>query len=744
MILKTAIVGARFIGRLLNPNNPLSRHSGAGRNPAIKNIPRSGQNEQPAASFEERPNQGVVPFDRRSACPESVEGREFVNQLDSGLRRNDVIFSGSFGLKSKLLSPDESGSHKKTHLKDEWQREHNDRITRVLSPYCKHSTEVSRMIRQSITLMAAGKPLLSRPLPVNGKKSSLMLMMAFLLAAFTSNALADTTSPFSMDQSLNFQSSAPPAPSVPAPPPPSVPVVQPTPQPAQYVDYSANQKSNVFGANLFTGAFARQGATQFNPDYIVAPGDNIQVRLWGAFQYDATLTVDPKGNIFLPNIGPVQVLGARNRDIQRTVESAVSKAFRANVYSYANLAAAQPVRVFVGGFANRPGLYSGTSMDSLLNYLDQAGGIDAERGSFLNVQVKRGNQTRATFNLYDFMLEGRMPLIQLADGDVIFVSPRQNTLTVSGWAENAKRFEFNDNTRTVADLIKVAKPRAQATHVRVVRNTGTVKNTEYYPLSEAGHVALQNGDELEFTADKKNGTITVRVEGEHDSAQEYVLPDGIKLGEVLKRIQFSSRSDTANLQLFRTSVKERQKQMLQTSLRSLEVTALTARSGTGEEARLRKDEADLILQWVERAKKIEPSGQVLIAQSAEHDNLLLENGDVLRIPVKDGLVLISGEVLFPNTIAFDPALGLNDYIRLAGGYTQTADVTRIIVAHRDGSFNDASAGGGFFGINERAAINPGDEILVLPKVDFKSRQFWKEMSQIIYQIAVSARIVTKF
>jgi hypothetical protein len=281
---------------------------------------------------------------------------------------------------------------------------------------------------------------------------------------------------------------------------------------------------------------------------------------------------------------------------------------------------------------------------------------------------------------------------------------------------------------------------ASATHVRIVRNTGTVKNTEYYAMADAGPVALQNGDEVQFTADKRNGSITVRVEGEHDSVQEYVLPDGVKLGEVIKRIQFSERSDAGSLQLFRLSVKERQRQMLQASLRSLEAAALTARSGTTDEARLRKDEADLILQWVERARKIEPNGQVLIAQSAQRDELLLENGDILRVPSKDGLVLVSGEVLFPNTIAFDSGLDMDDYIRRAGGYTQSADVSKVVIAHRDGSFEDTS--GGFFGGN--TTIRAGDEILVLPRVDTKSRQFWKEMTQIIYQIAVSARIVANF
>lgn len=513
----------------------------------------------------------------------------------------------------------------------------------------------------------------------------------------------------------------------------------PSPQPA---DYTANRNSDVFGANLFTGAFAKQGATQFNPDYAIAVGDKIQIRFWGAFEFDAQVAVDPKGNIFLPNAGPVMVLGVRNQDLQRVVESAAAKVFRTNVNSYASLAAAQPVRIFVSGYVNRPGMYGGTSMDSLLHYLDQAGGIDPDRGSFLTVQVKRGASTRASINLYEFLLNGTAPLIQLADGDVILVTPRQYTVKVNGLVENAKRFEFSDTTRTVLELAKLAKPKAAATHVRVIRNTGAIKNTEYFPLAEAKRITLQDGDELEFTADKKPGTITVRVEGEHQSPQEYVLPYGARMGDLLTQIQYSDRSDKESLQLFRLSVKERQKLMLQTALKSLETTALTARSGTSDEARLRKDEAELILQWVDRAKKIEPTGQVVIAQSGSRDALLLESGDIVRVPIKDGLVLVSGEVLFPNAVAFDKKLNLDDYIRKAGGYTQNADSARIVVARRDGSFTEANGDKGFFSLGSGdVPVRAGDEVLVLPKIDVKSRQILKDMSQIIFQIAVSAKVV---
>jgi len=498
--------------------------------------------------------------------------------------------------------------------------------------------------------------------------------------------------------------------------------------------YAANAMSPVFGAQLFTGAFARAGAAHFNPDYVVMPGDQVVLRLWGAFQYAQVQTVDPQGNVFLPNIGPIHLAGVRNQDLQRVVTGAAASAFRSNVYVYASLAEAQPVRVFVGGFVRRPGLYDGTSMDGLLHYLDAAGGIDPDRGTFINVEVKRGEQVRALVNLYQFLFRGVMPPVPLADGDVIFVGPRQQTVTVLGLANNANIFEFPRNAHpSTADVMLLAGPQPAATHMRITRNTGPIKNVDYRPLADAGALPVGNGDTIEFTADKKAGTITVRIEGEHESPQEYVLPYGAHLGDLLQQVRFSQRSDADSIQLFRQSVKDRQKTMLDASLHSLEQAALTARSGTNDESQLRHNEADLILQWIDRARKVQPLGQVVIGGGPARNDLLLENGDLLHVPTRDGLVLVSGEVLFPNAVAWQQGLEANVYVNRAGGYTQKSAARRIVVAHADGSFEEVSP--------QSHAVRSGDDLLVLPRIDTKSRQILKDMTQILYQIAVSAKVV---
>jgi protein involved in polysaccharide export with SLBB domain len=188
----------------------------------------------------------------------------------------------------------------------------------------------------------------------------------------------------------------------------------------------------VFGSQIFTGRFGTETFAGFNPDYQIAVGDRISVRLWGAFTFEAVQAVDVKGNIFIPNVGPLNVLGLRNADLNRQLETQLKRTFRSNVGVYATLEAAQPVKVYVTGFVRAPGLYGGLSSDSVLYYLDRAGGIDPDRGSYLQVDVMRAGKPRARFNLYDFLLNGTIAPLQLQRGATRCSSAaRSPTLTSS-------------------------------------------------------------------------------------------------------------------------------------------------------------------------------------------------------------------------------------------------------------------------------------------------------------------------
>jgi protein involved in polysaccharide export with SLBB domain len=488
----------------------------------------------------------------------------------------------------------------------------------------------------------------------------------------------------------------------------------------------------VFGAQMFNGHFGSHSFTGFNPDYQIAVGDRVSVRMWGAFAMDLIQGVDAQGNIFLPSLGPIRVQGVRNGELNEQVQQHVKRVFRANVSSYASLDTAQPVKVYVTGYVRQPGLYNGVSSNSVLYYLDQAGGIDAERGSYLQIDVLRAGRLRTRFNLYRFLLDGQIDHIQFQDGDTIVAHPRQHAVKVSGEAFNPYVFELAQATVPARDLIALARPKPAATHLSIVRRVGATSRSEYHALADTAAVRIEDGDEITFTSDKAPGTILVRIEGAHQGERTQVLPYGATLGDALARVRTLPQANLPALQLYRRSVATRQRESLDTSLRSLETYALTARSATSEEAALRTREAELLMKFIERAAAVQPRGQVVLDQSDAAMRATLEDGDVIRIPERSSLVLVSGEVLFPNAVVHDTTSRVTDYIQRVGGFNQGADQSRLLVLHQDGSVMAA---------NESAAIQPGDEIMVLPKIDTKRIEITRGITQIIYQIAVAAKVL---
>lgn len=489
--------------------------------------------------------------------------------------------------------------------------------------------------------------------------------------------------------------------------------------------------SNMFGSQLFRGAFASSRGSAFNDQYVINAGDSLQLRMWGAYQFAGTLTVDPQGNIFIPNVGPVQIAGVSNGQLQRTVEQRVRQVYRANVGVYAALDSAQPVRVFVTGFVIQPGYYGGVSADSVLSYLDRAGGVDPTRGSYVDVEIQRRGQTVQRVNLYDFLLSGKLASFSFKDGDVIVVAPRKHSFTVLGEVYNPFEFEFDLDRLTVEKALRVARPKPGATHVSISRRQGTEFRSEYYPIAQAKQVVLEDGDQLSVTSDRYAGTIQVRVEGAHSGEQAVVLPYGSTLSEVLQRLQPNALSQLEHIQLFRKSVAERQREMLNVSLDKLEESTYSVRSATREEASLRSQDAQLVKQFVEKARQVTPKGQVVIA-AGQWDEVILEDGDVIKIPEKTSVIMVHGEVTFPNALTWREGLTAREYIDQVGGYTQSSNKSRLVLIRQNG---EAQL------VRPSVRVQQGDEIMVLPKVQAKRVEVARGLSAILFQIAIATRTI---
>ena len=518
---------------------------------------------------------------------------------------------------------------------------------------------------------------------------------------------------------------------------PSFPVQQPTTDAATLLtgdDAAPADGEAMFGEQLFRPGAPQAYGAGFNPDYMLAIGDRVALRMWGAFTYEAIQPLDAQGNVFLPNVGPIHVAGVRNADLNEVVQASVRKVYRSNVGVYASLEASQPVRVYVTGFVVAPGQYAGLAAESVLGYLARAGGVDPDRGSYVDVRLLRGGQQRGQFSLYDFLLRGALPPIQLQDGDTIVVGGRHNTVRVEGEVFNSYGFEFTDERIPATELLKLASAKPTATHLSIVHKAGLAQLGEYHSIDRLDGVMLSSGDEVSVVADRTVASILVRVDGAIDSSRVLTLPYGSRLRDALALVKPKPEAQPEAVQLFRLSVAERQREMLEMSLRVLESTALTARSATSEESALRAQEAALITRFVERARTVQPRGQVVLADRSAAKDSLLEDGDVLIVPEQSSIVMVHGEVTIPRAIAYDRDSTVADYVRQAGGAMQRNAYSRVLLMRQDGTFADSP----------RAKPQPGDEILVLAKVGTRNIEVTRAITQILYQLAVAASVVLDF
>jgi protein involved in polysaccharide export with SLBB domain len=266
--------------------------------------------------------------------------------------------------------------------------------------------------------------------------------------------------------------------------------------------------------------------------------------------------------------------------------------------------------------------------------------------------------------------------------------------------------------------------------VSVVHKVGTRQFSEYHPIGQLDGVFLQGGDELSVVSDRTIATILVRIDGAIDSSRVLTLPYGSTLEDALAQVAPKPEANPDAVQLFRESVSQRQREMLELSLRVLERSALTSRSMTAEEAALRAREAQQVTDFIDRARQIQPRGQVVLAGRESVDNTLLQDGDVLLIPERSSIVMVHGEVTRPSAISYDRRSNVADYVELAGGTIQRRGDVRVLLLRQDGTVIES----------DRARPEPGDEILVLPTVGARNLEVARGISEILFQIAVVARV----
>ncbi|MBB5692167.1 polysaccharide biosynthesis/export family protein [Muricoccus pecuniae] len=489
--------------------------------------------------------------------------------------------------------------------------------------------------------------------------------------------------------------------------------------------------TTVFGASLFTrGAPVSSDAP--NPNYVIAVGDRVSVRVWGAVESEAIGQVDADGNLFLPSIGPIKIAGTRSGDLQRVVEGEVRRIYTQQVQVYAVLLNVNRIGVFVTGFVRAPGRHVGTGMESVLDYLLRAGGVDPARGSFRDIQIQRGGRTVQTVDLYPFLLTGRLPRFLFQEGDTIVVAKQGALVSVEGAIRNNYLFEVPGRAMTGEELIGLAGPLPSATNVVVRGTRNGAPWSRYTTVAELRRIQLLDQDVASFITDAPAQTIRVTIEGSRIGPSVLIADRDIGLCQLLDHVAVDPvLADTKSVFLLRPRIAAQQQRTINETLDRLERQLFSATSTTTGVAEIRASEAQLVSQYISRGRRIRPEGRLVVSDSSGRcTDTRLEDGDTVVVPERSEVVLVAGEVSAPQAVLWRPNLRIEDYVRQAGGFTQRGNLSNIMIRRASGELV----------LEPREGPRPGDELIALPRLDPKLFQVTRDVLQLIYQTALSARV----
>jgi protein involved in polysaccharide export with SLBB domain len=305
-----------------------------------------------------------------------------------------------------------------------------------------------------------------------------------------------------------------------------------------------------FGADIFRNGTGNSDQLPMDlpvgPDYVVGPGDGLNIDLFGSAAQRLRRVVDREGRIALPEFGGVQVSGRTLGDVQHMVQAALRTQFR-DIQADISLSRLRSLRVYVVGDVERPGAYDVSSLSTPLNAVYEAGG-PTSRGSLRIIRQYRGKQLVQQVDVYDLLLHGvRSGIQRLESGDTILVPPLGPEVTVEGMVRRPAIYELNGE-KSLAEVLEVAGgvlPTGTLRHVDVERveahESRTMLRLDIPENNNQESVTLaleqfkiQDGDRVQISPILPYANKTVYLDGHVFRPGKFAYRDGMKVTDLIK------------------------------------------------------------------------------------------------------------------------------------------------------------------------------------------------------------------
>lgn len=471
----------------------------------------------------------------------------------------------------------------------------------------------------------------------------------------------------------------------------AAPVAEPPQPPTEFQRLAASSVGKVlpiFGSNLFDKApttFAPLDRVPVTSDYVIGPGDELLLRVWGQVNLNAELTVDRAGAVFIPQVGNVNLTGLEFHQLSAFLRSQLDRVYR-NFDLTVNMGQLRSVQVFVVGQARRPGTYTVSSLSTLVNALFASGGPSAD-GSMRHIQLKRGTQAVTEFDLYDLLLNGdKSKDARLLPGDVIYIPPAGPQVAVSGSVRTPAIYELKQE-KTAGEVIQMAGGLSavvdsqRVTLERIHQHTS--RETHQFQLDSAGLATpVMDGDVLNLPTIVPRFGNAVTLRGNVANPGRFPWRPGMRLRDVIPDKDSLVTRDywkKRNVLGFTPPEERVPSEPAQETRRKLPPTSVDQSVPDINWAYAvieRQDPTDLTTQLI----PFHP-GKLLL-EGDENQNLELRPGDVVTIfsqadmrgavSQQTRLIRLEGEFTAAGIYAVRPGETLSQVVQRAGGLTPQA------------------------------------------------------------------------
>ena len=444
---------------------------------------------------------------------------------------------------------------------------------------------------------------------------------------------------------------------------------------------------DIFGSDFFnTFQTSFMPVNEPNPDssYILDVGDVLNVQLIGQNDYDQEFPVYGDGAINLPDIGKITVAGLSLNESSALIKSKV-KSVIIGAEAFISISKIRDVNILVTGNTENPGIYTLNGNSNILHALSASGGV-SEFGSYREINLIRDEVIIETLDVYDLLIDGKYSLKKrLRSGDVVFVQPRKNIVTIDGAVKRPAKYEITDD-QFLNDVIRYAngiKITADIQTISLERILdGTLKTIPVVNKVQFDSIIPKDGDLIyirEFPYRQAKISGAVKKPGSYTMAAGETLDDLIDKAGGLNFNAYLFGAVYLNEDA--KSINKKSKDILYEEF--LDNIIAVSQQNISENFDLTP-----IVRLTSEIKNTEASGRIVVdldnSETDESKRVQVKEGDELIIPELSNNVYVYGEISTEGSVLFSPNKDVEYFVNKSGGFKKFADVNSIYILHPNG------------------------------------------------------------